>query len=790
MKKPKFIPEFDDIPTPRTRMPELELEERRGNFDEVELGYTRELAAAEAARCLSCRKCIGCGLCLAECDRQAIVYDMDAEVREFAVESVVIAGGSECFDATRKPGLGYAEGPNVVTAPELERMLSPTGPYAGAPLRPGDGAFPRRVAFVQCVGSREEAIGASFCSTSCCNDALRLADGLVQTGRTEHVTVFHRGMRPFGRVGQKLYGEALERDDIDFVFAEVTEVKAADSQGPITVTYDAGEGKASAEFDLVVLSVGRQASRAARSAARLCRVGTNKFGFLLTGATSATSDADGVSVAGACSGPTDIARAGISAGAAFAAWVGGGVNASAARDDSAAEDAPARTDGNVVAWLCAYGLGMDDRAAGEVAERVGKLTGVAAAAASSLACAPSSVAALRELCEERDGGRVAVLGCHPGSHERFWRERCAAARAGLSVELPPVAGDEGGEVLLEDAVAEWLARDRATGRTEAGARADGVLVVGASIAGLAAADELARHGVPVTLVTGAESLSVPSRDREFLDDATEEVDALVERVSSNGSIEVLTNAEVDGLSETDAGFEASAGGTSREHGVVILAGETVEYVPERHPSDERIVTQGQFARRLRQDLPELGSVVMIQCVGSRSAERPYCSRTCCTQAVKNALRLKRKHPDVSVTVLHRTIRVWGFDEEMFLDALDMGVEFIHVAGVPEVSVDGTLGVEFVGDDGEKRQLEAGTVVLSTGTISHPQTTEAARALGVQLDGSGFVVPADEAIAPLETGLPGVFVAGPAVEPMSLQEAAFGGRAAAGKAILFLRRGGS
>ncbi len=175
MKKDKFITDFEDIPTSRQKMPHLSLEERKLNFKEVDLGFTEEIALRETSRCLSCRRCIGCGLCLAECDQQAIVYDQKEEYTTIQVDSVVVATGTETFDARKKPELGYAYYPNVITNIELERILNANGPYGGIIMRPSDGEVPQRIAFIQCVGSRDEGLGLNYCSNICCITALKQA---------------------------------------------------------------------------------------------------------------------------------------------------------------------------------------------------------------------------------------------------------------------------------------------------------------------------------------------------------------------------------------------------------------------------------------------------------------------------------------------------------------------------------------------------------------------------------------------------------------------------------------
>ena len=210
MKKSKFITDFKDIPAPRQKMPELPLEERQRNFKEVELGFTEEIAVKEAKRCLSCRRCIGCGLCLAECDQKAIEYDQSPETTKLKVDAIILAPGFAEFDPNRNKELGYGKCFNVITSIEFERILSPTGPYGGVMMRPFDGEIPKRIAFVQCVGSREEMLGANFCSNLCCMQSLKEALTARERNPELEVKIFHRGIRPFGKGSEGYYQKTLK----------------------------------------------------------------------------------------------------------------------------------------------------------------------------------------------------------------------------------------------------------------------------------------------------------------------------------------------------------------------------------------------------------------------------------------------------------------------------------------------------------------------------------------------------------------------------------------------------
>jgi heterodisulfide reductase subunit A-like polyferredoxin len=813
MKKPKFIPEFDDIPTSRIKMPELAIDERRLNFTEVELGFTEELALAEAGRCLSCRRCIGCGLCLAECDRDAIVYDQEPMTTEVAVDRVVLASGSSAFDATLKPELGYQWSMNVVTIPELERILSPTGPYAGLPLRPGDGAFPRSIAFVQCVGSREEGIGADYCSSTCCTDALELSSVLSDRLGDVEITILHRGMRPLGRRGEQLFRLAEQGQGPRLVMAMVTRVEGPDCEGQVSVTFDAGSGETQEAFDLVVLSVGRTAGRT-RGTARRFRADTNKFGFLQTSPLSPVeSSAEHTFAAGAAVGPIDN-RTAAAAGAAAAAAASRGRDYAQVRsarlsvESSPVEssrdvgvevtaappscrDAP--SDAPAVVCVCEQGMAVSELTPSEVIREAGRLDEVTLAVSLRLACGHESIARLRELAGGLGPSRVVVVGCFPDTHAEVIAERLAARLpSAAAVSIVGIGrGDSAGGVA--DRVRSALTGGIEPEVPSGGRPAQRVLVIGGGLAGMVAAAEVAAHGVPVTLAERSGSLGGSQPVRVAVDpDLSDRWNALKESVADEPLISVRLNATLDRLERSDGGFVPTfvEDGSAPEdkHGALIVATGAEDHKPAIPAgAGGFVLSQRQLAAALSEGR-EWGSVAMIQCVGSRSREHPWCSRTCCADALRNAIRLKLENPSTDVTILHRGVRVWGFDEELLSEAIERGVAFVEVADTAAFSADGGVRVEARGADGGTVSMSPDVAVLSTGVEPLEQAARMADLAGLECASDGFLAPAAH---PASRGGPGGFlveVCGRAAGPAELDERVSQAQAAAVRACLFVTRG--
>jgi heterodisulfide reductase subunit A-like polyferredoxin len=148
-KVTRYIIPFGDVPSPRTEMPEISVDERRENFTEVETGFPEDMAIQEARRCLSCRRCLGCALCWAECKPEAIDFDIPDQELELEFDEVIITKGQDNAFYPFNPQLGYGKYPDVITDLQFERMLSPTGPFNGMVVSPLDGEIPGRIAVVQ-----------------------------------------------------------------------------------------------------------------------------------------------------------------------------------------------------------------------------------------------------------------------------------------------------------------------------------------------------------------------------------------------------------------------------------------------------------------------------------------------------------------------------------------------------------------------------------------------------------------------------------------------------------------
>ncbi|HVP56583.1 MAG TPA: FAD-dependent oxidoreductase [bacterium] len=831
MKKPKFVPEFADIPAARVKMPELEPEERRLNFKEVELGLTEELARREAARCLSCRRCIGCGLCLAECDQCAIVYDEADQMAELEADAIVFASEPEVFNAGRKRDLGYGEAWNVITSFEFERLASPTGPLGGLLVRPSDGEIPRRIAFIQCVGSRDEAIGANYCSVECCSRTIaqawraREAVGAVGSGAGRaaggasmagfEVWVFHRGMRPYGKTSEVELGGLARADWAKLIDATVASVKEDPATGALTVSYKADGEERRAAFDLVVLAVGVGARRDFRRHARLGAVAVNKYGFVDAGVASMVACKEGVAFAGPVRGPATAARSVIDAIAAASralaasvdatgpgAGVPAGVPAGTAATPGSASASPAA---KPVVFACAYGLeaaGAD--APASLLEQI-RSRGLAVGGSYPLLCYKEGRDAMKR--EVGPGSPLIVLGCHSGSHEMLFERALGLAPGAVSIisgaELAADPAAEPGQrpapnvgYLVEAA----LATQPPAIPSDAPARP--VAILGGGVSGLAAASELARRGLKVIVIEKSETLGA-NLAKATITGEPQDVKVIgdfVAGLEANPRVRFVRSATLAQATRIGDALELMVGTpdgnlTLETCALVIATGAGAFDPAGAGPGPGKYpgaITQADFRSSLTRGEAPWQKVVMVQCVGARDAEHPYCSRYCCREALINALAFKNLNPEAELTILHRGLRAFGLDEELASEAVERGIAFIEVESMPAMVAQaspsghgqGTVKVTGISRAGKPFGIACDTVVLSV-AHSRADIDSIARLVGAPLDRLGFIETANPLVAPFASTAEGVFVCGFARNPVTVEEAFAEGLGIAGAVCQYM-----
>jgi heterodisulfide reductase subunit A-like polyferredoxin len=638
----------------RVPMDELAIEDRVSTFEEVVAGYSDEQAQAEAARCLACGICSECLSCVYTCQADAINHDMVEHIQDIQVGAVILAPGYEIYQAEQAVEYGWGRFPNVVTALQLERLLNASGPTLGHVERPSDGRAPKKIAFLQCVGSRDQT--HDYCSAICCMYATKEAIMAIEHEPDTQVSVFMMDMRAFSKGYEEYYRRAQERYGIRYVRSRISFVRedprthdlilryvssAGDAQG--ASVQGAGFGKpdeiVEESFDMVVLSVGMEISEDVRELARRVGVRLDEHGFCRTLPFEPlqTSRA-GVFAVGPFREPKDIPESVIEASGAAAA--AGAVLAPArwTRTEEAVypperdiDDEQPRV--GVFVCHCGANIGGFLDVPG-VAEYAASLPGVAHAEDNLYTCSQDSIQHITEKTRELGLNRVVVASCTPLTHEPLFQDsiRQAGLNPGLfqmanirnqcswvHPDAWDVATDKASD-LVRMAVAKAL-RLKPLQKTEVPVQ-KAVLVIGGGVAGMTAALTLADQGFPVHLVERAERLGgnlwnvrnlVDWEDRAsdlkpetnlLWRDPQAFLQQLLDRVESHSGITVHLRSEYLSSSGFAGNFtsrlrvpEGGPGGeTEVRHGATIVATGGVEYRGQEYGygTDPRIVTQQEF----------------------------------------------------------------------------------------------------------------------------------------------------------------------------------------------------
>ena len=330
------------------------------------------------------------------------------------------------------------------------------------------------------------------------------------------------------------------------------------------------------------------------------------------------------------------------------------------------------------------------------------------------------------------------------------------------------------------------------------------LVIGGGLAGLVAALSIAERGVEVEIVEKSSELGGNTRHIYSLlegGNPQEYLLHLIEKVEANSLIHSWQETEVVQLTGYAGNFWCTLKDKNSEFhrieaGVVIVATGAEEFQPTEYlyEQSEQVITQRELEERLfsgRLEPKDLKSVVMIQCVGSREETRPYCSRVCCSQALKNALTLKRQNPEIEIVIFYRDLMSYGFKEEYYTMAREEGVLFVQyeLDSKPEVTLDGKeLKVQAVDPVlGGSIVVKPDLVVLSPAIVPY-ENENLSQMLGVELTGDGFFKEAEVKFRPTDFPKEGIFVCGLAHSPRSVTETIVQAQAAAQCANLLLARG--
>ncbi|MGD8561374.1 MAG: FAD-dependent oxidoreductase [Desulfarculaceae bacterium] len=808
--------------TDRAHMETRGASERVGDFDQFEMGLRPEQAASEGERCLNCGVCCECLQCVEACKAKAPRHDEKPQDLKLQVGSVVLAPGFDSFDPSRFGTYSYAEHPNVLTAMEFERILSASGPYQGHLQRPSDGKEPKKVAWLQCVGSRDiNRCDNGYCSAVCCMYAIKEAVIAKEHSAEELDTaIFFMDMRTYGKDFEKYYNRAQDEHGVRFIRSRVHTIDPAPDDC-LQMTYVTEDGQPQEEvFDMVILSVGLETGKDAIETAARLGVELTNYNFTETSTFAPVGTSrPGIFACGCFSGPKDIPQAVMEASAAACI---SSVDLAQSRGTMTKEiQYPVEKDitgqsPRVGVFVCNCGInigGVVDVPG--VRDYAATLPYVAYVDENLFTCSQDTQAKIKAAIEENDLNRVVVASCSPRTHEPLFQE--TIREAGLNKYLFEMAN-----IRDQDSWVHQGEPDKATAKAKdlvrmAVAKAalieplhqvdldlsKSAVVVGGGVSGMNAALNLADSGYPVQLIEKTGHLGGNAHNLLNTwkgEDIAPYLEGLIEKVQGHPQITVHLNSELTHARGFVGNFVSTIKGEDGgeqefEHGVAILATGGKELQPDQylygdHPA---VHTTLEFDAALKADpdLPQkIESAAFIQCVGSRIPERPYCSRLCCTHSMETALKIKKGNPDANVYILYRDIRTYGVREDLYKEARELGVLFFRydLDDLPQAEAAGDKLSLSTTDHvlGRKVRLEVDKLILAAAILPN-EVTKLAEAFKTPLNAEGFFLEAHMKLRPVDFASEGLYLAGLAHYPKPLDESIAQANAAVGRALTVLAK---
>ncbi|MGB9720329.1 MAG: FAD-dependent oxidoreductase [bacterium] len=767
-----------------------------------------------------------CRVCQILCPAKAVDFNITDKIIDIRVGSIIVGTGLKTFDPHLKSSYGYGKYANVIKSIELERILNASGPFQGHLLRPSDKKEPQKVAFIQCVGSRDTKSGNPYCSSVCCVYAIKEAILMKEHIHSLDCTIFYMDMRTFGKGFEAYYKRAKEKYAIKFKRAMIGEITEISENKNLLLKFEDEDGNLKKEeFDMVVLSVGLRSDENIKRLTEILNLELTEFNFIKSAPFSPVETTKpGIFVCGTASLPKDIPETvtGASASAQKAIELMKEEKHKLTKKIEYPEeiDFSGQTP-RIGVFVCHCGINIAGTVkVMEVVEYAKTLPNVVYAENNLYSCSDDSQRHIKEMIEKHNLNRVVVAACTPRTHEPLFQE--TIREKGLNkflLEFTNIRDQCSWVHSNEPELATEKAKDLVR---MACARANYLeplptitipvtqtgLVIGGGISGMNSALSLANQGYKVYLVEQADELGGNARHiNHTVDqrDLKEYLKSLINQVEANPNIKIHKNSKIESVVGYIGNFHTRIKRQKMEkqeiveieHGVIIVATGANEYKPTEYlyGKDPRIITQRELEEMFFDHqtirLSDYQTIVMIQCVGSRDNERKYCSRICCLQAIKNALAIKERNPDAEVIIFYKDIRTYGLNEIYYQKARDAGVLFVRYDDEfkPEISL--RNGAVFVKAKepilNEEIELPADLIVLSAGIVPDESNREIAQLLKVPLNEDGFFLEAHMKLRPVDFATDGIFICGMAHSPKTIDESIAQAQAAGARAGIVLSR---
>ena len=803
----------------RAKIPTLEVSKRIDNFEEANLAMDDEAATMEANRCLDCGICCECFQCVEACKAEAIDHDMTDRSLDINVGSIILAPGFDTYDPKVFDTYQYGRLPNVVTSLEFERILSASGPYEGHLIRPSDKKEPEKIAWIQCVGSRDEHAGAHpYCSAVCCTYAIK--EAIVAKDHSKDgldTAIFYIDMRTYGKDFERYYNRAKE-EGVRFIKSRIPTIEQIPGTDDLEVTYTDEAGQLIDEkFDLVVLSVGMKTSKETSALA-------NKLGLKLTPDSFAehnsfspvNSSRPGIYISGCFHSPKDIPSSVMdaSANAAQAGALLSDARFTLTREKHLPEELDIKAERpRIGVFVCRCGIniaGVVD--VPSVVQYANSLPFVEHVDENLFSCSQDTQENMAKAIKEHKLNRVVVASCSPQTHEPLFQE--TVRDAGINKYLfemanirnqcswvhsntPQDATEKAKDLLRMSVQKVALLEPLEEISLDINQAA---LIIGGGIAGMSAAKNLSEQGYKTYIVEKEERLGgnainlFHTWDGQDIQENTQEI---INNINSDENIKTFLKAEIKEVEGFVGNFTTTISIDGKEekleHGVTIIATgaselKTNDYLYGKHPG---VVTSLELDRLFIEHdkrLNETNTCVFIQCVGSRIPERPYCSKVCCTHSVLSALHLKEINPDMRIFILYRDMRTYGLREDLYRKAREKGIVFIRYDIERDLDVDKIneeLSIKLTDFTLNREiQIKPDLLILASAMVRE-NGDSLAQQFKIPLNEDGFFVEAHVKLRPVDFATDGVFLCGLAHSPKSIDESITQALGASARAVTLL-----
>ncbi len=751
-----------------------------------------------------------CRACEKFCEAEAIDFQDTGCTRKLQVGAIILSPGLSRYDPTGKQELGFGRWPNVVTSLQFERMLSASGPYLGEIKRPGDEKHPDKIAWIQCVGSRDPHNANPWCSSVCCMYATKQAVIAKEHDHNLETSIFYIDMRAYGKDFDKYVDHAQNVSGVRYIRGMISQIEEEPQTSDLKLSYMDVHGKIQEEvFGMVVLSVGLKPRENAQEFAETFGIQSDQHGFPSTWETRPLETSrTGIYVSGTYQSPKDIPETVLQGSAAASHCMS--LLSEARNTEIETRELPPETDVSnqsprVGVFICHCGINIAQTVdVQQVVQSAKSRDYVEHAEDLVYACSQDSQERIKELAKQKSLNRIVVASCTPRTHEPLFqdtirdaglnrylfelaniREQCSWCHMEQNQEATSKAVD-----IVNMHINKICKQPPiSTGSVDVTPSA---LIIGGGIAGITAALSLGDQEFSVHLLEQEDKLGgmLNSVYKTLgIKDVQSFLQEKIQEVYHHPYIRVYTNDSVKHTEGFVGNFNTILSSNQRiEHGASIIAVGGKDYQPEEYAyeENERVITQRELGEKIKNNSPKPGEhYIMIQCVGSREKPHNYCSRICCQEAIRNAISLKESCPECAVSILYRDIRTYGLKEYYYSKARHLGVMFIRYTPEmkPEVEIEENgISVKFYDYILNKTvSSQADYLILSTGIRPHPSSSETAENFKLTKNEDGFFLESHVKLAPVDFPTEGIFLAGLAHAPKNLEETISQAQAAAGRA---------